>query len=97
VVVGEETAVLIEDGELGEEDAERVLYGTGVLDLQNFGEIRGADFLVGAANAMLDDWICQSDYVWLESFGGNLRRDPLMSRPILKNCNSWINKVRNVS
>jgi hypothetical protein len=57
VVAGKETAILIENGELGEEDAERVLYSTGVLDLQNLGEIRGTDFLGGTTNAMLDDWI----------------------------------------
>lgn len=57
MVVGKETAILVKNGELGEEDAERILDGTGVLDLQNFGEIRGADFLGGATNAMLDDWI----------------------------------------
>jgi hypothetical protein len=55
VVVREETAVLIENGELGKENTERVLDNTSVLDLQNLGEIGGADFLHGATNAMFND------------------------------------------
>jgi hypothetical protein len=86
-VVGEEAAVLIENGELGEENAERVLDDASVLDLQNLREIRGADFLDGATNAMFNDFMRWSDRVWTRIVGENLRREPLMSRPILKNYN----------
>jgi hypothetical protein len=55
VMVREETAILVENGQLGEEDTERVLDNTSVLDLQNLGEIGGADFLHGATNAMFND------------------------------------------
>jgi hypothetical protein len=62
-VVGEEAAILVENGELGEEDAERVLDDTSVLDLQNLSQISGADFLDGATNAMFNDCIKWLDRV----------------------------------
>jgi hypothetical protein len=92
-MVGKEAAILVENGELGEENAERVLDDASVLDLQNLREIRGADFLDGATNAMFNDCMKWSDRVWMKILGKDLRREPLMSRPILKNYNFWINKV----
>jgi hypothetical protein len=62
-VVGEEAAILVENGELGEEDAERVLDDTSVLDLQDLSQISGADFLDGATNAMFNDCIKWLDRV----------------------------------
>jgi hypothetical protein len=55
-VVGKEAAILVENGELGEENAERVLDDASVLDLQNLSQISGADFLDGTTNAMFNDW-----------------------------------------
>jgi hypothetical protein len=62
-VVGKEAAILVENGELGEENAERVLDDASVLDLQNLSQISGADFLDGATNAMFNDCIKWLDRV----------------------------------
>jgi hypothetical protein len=62
-MVGEEAAILVENRELGEENAERVLDDTSVLDLQDLLEIRGADFLDGTTNAMFNDCLRWSDRV----------------------------------
>lgn len=69
-MVREETAVLVENGELGEENTEWVLDDTSVLDLQNLSEIGGADFLHGATNAMFNDWMRLLDRRSMEIVGG---------------------------
>ena len=55
MILGEESAIFVENGQLGEEHTERVLDDAGVLDLQNLGEIREADILDGTTNAMFND------------------------------------------
>lgn len=52
---GEETAILVEDGQLGEGDAEWVLDDSRVLDLQEFDEVGSADCLDVTTHTMLDE------------------------------------------
>jgi len=55
VMIGKQAAVLVKNGQLGEEDTERVLDSASVLDLEDLDEIGRADFLDRATNAMLND------------------------------------------
>lgn len=52
---GEETTVLVEDGQLDRSDAEGVLDDQGVLELHEFDERGDAEGFDVAADAMLDD------------------------------------------
>jgi len=55
-MIGKQAAVLVKNGQLGEEDTERVLDSASVLNLEDLDEIGRADFLDRATNAMLNDY-----------------------------------------
>lgn len=54
-MTGEQSAVLVENRQLGEEDTERVLNGASILDLHDLYNIGQADFLVRTTKSMFDD------------------------------------------